>query len=263
MESMIATGGTEIWTEDTGGEGLPIVFLHPGIADSRIWDPVLGLLGAQYRAIRFDVRGIGRSPASPTNWDPAADFDAVLDHYAIDRALFVGCSMGSQAAIDLAIGQPGRVAGLVLTAPGVSGYAWPAEPETVVAELNELCNAGDLDGLTQAGLRMWAAEGGVDPFIESLMRSAAKVWLGGSAPQEPPSALDRLAGITAPTVVIIGGRDRKSALGCSEFVAAAIPGARRLFAAESDHFVPVRVPELVAEVIREMHDAVSSPPESR
>ena len=40
-ETMIAVDGGEIWANDSGGGGPPLVLLHPGIGDSRIWEPVL------------------------------------------------------------------------------------------------------------------------------------------------------------------------------------------------------------------------------
>ncbi len=65
---MIAVDGGEVWADDSGGDGPPLVLLHPGVGDSRIWEPVLPALTASYRVIRYDARGYGRSPA------PAAEF---------------------------------------------------------------------------------------------------------------------------------------------------------------------------------------------
>ena len=70
---MIAVDGGEVWTDDSGGDGPPLVLLHPGIGDSRIWEPVLPALAASYRVIRYDARGFGRSPA------PTAKFSLLAD----------------------------------------------------------------------------------------------------------------------------------------------------------------------------------------
>src|SRR6185437_15317555 len=54
---MIAVDGGEVWADDSGGDGPPLVLLHPGVGDSRIWEPVLPALTASYRVIRYDARG--------------------------------------------------------------------------------------------------------------------------------------------------------------------------------------------------------------
>ena len=81
---MIAVDGGEIWTDDSGGDGPPLVLLHPGIGDSRIWEPVLPALAASYRVIRYDARGFGRSPAA------AAKFSLLADLISVPASLLVG-----------------------------------------------------------------------------------------------------------------------------------------------------------------------------
>jgi pimeloyl-ACP methyl ester carboxylesterase len=60
---MIAVAGGEVWADDSGGDLPPLVLLHPGVGDSRIWEPLLPTLTSRYRVIRYDARGYGRSPA--------------------------------------------------------------------------------------------------------------------------------------------------------------------------------------------------------
>ncbi len=68
MQAMVRVGVDELWADDTGGTGHPVVLLHPGVGDSTIWDAVLPGLAARYRVIRYDVRGYGRSPAATTEY---------------------------------------------------------------------------------------------------------------------------------------------------------------------------------------------------
>ncbi|WP_427887027.1 alpha/beta fold hydrolase [Kribbella sp. GL6] len=66
MELTIPVGQDTVWTEHLAGDGVPIVLLHPGIGDSRAWDPVVqGLDG--HRMLRYDVRGYGRSLRQPSS----------------------------------------------------------------------------------------------------------------------------------------------------------------------------------------------------
>jgi 3-oxoadipate enol-lactonase len=64
-ETMVAVDGGEVWADDSGGDGPPLVLLHPGVGDSRIWEPLLPALTPSYRVLRYDARGFGRSPGIP------------------------------------------------------------------------------------------------------------------------------------------------------------------------------------------------------
>jgi pimeloyl-ACP methyl ester carboxylesterase len=64
VELTIPVDGGEVWAQDTGGEGVPLVLLHPGWGDSSIWDPVLdslNLLPGRFRIVRYDTRGVAGS----------------------------------------------------------------------------------------------------------------------------------------------------------------------------------------------------------
>ena len=118
---MIAVEGGEVWADDSGGNGLPLVLLHPGVGDSRIWEPVRPALAASYRVIRYDARGFGRSPAPRAKFSLLADLITVLDRYGLDRAAMVGCSQGGGSALGLALQQPARDSVLVIVRRTRSG----------------------------------------------------------------------------------------------------------------------------------------------
>ena len=84
-EAMVAVDGGEVWADDSGGDSPPLVLLHPGVGDSRIWEPLLPALTASYRVIRYDARGFGRSPAPKAKFTLLADLIAVLGHYGLDH----------------------------------------------------------------------------------------------------------------------------------------------------------------------------------
>jgi pimeloyl-ACP methyl ester carboxylesterase len=52
-------GGKLAW--ESAGEGPDVVFLHPGLWDSRVWDQQFGVFSKTYRVLRHDFRGYGRS----------------------------------------------------------------------------------------------------------------------------------------------------------------------------------------------------------
>ena len=126
---MLAAGGDTIWAEDSGGDGPALVLLHEGVGDSRMWDPVWADLTARFRAIRYDVRGYGRSPAATQEYTLLGDLRTVLEHFGIASAHFAGCSMGGLTTLEFAIAQPERVRTLVLLCPGIGGYPYPDDSD--------------------------------------------------------------------------------------------------------------------------------------
>src|SRR5258707_2890515 len=97
--TMVTVDGGAVWADDSGGDGPPLVLLHPGIGDSRIWEPVLPALTARYRVIRYDARGYGESPAATAEFSLLRDLVAVLGHFGVQRTAIVGCSQGGASAL--------------------------------------------------------------------------------------------------------------------------------------------------------------------
>jgi len=244
-------GGT-LAAEETGN-GTPVVLLHAGVGDARMWDPVVEQLRDRYRLIRYDVRGYGRSPAPTAPFSKLADLVAVLDYFELNAAHLVGCSMGGQIAMDCAIAHPDRVRTLTLLAPGLSGYEWPDDPgdeQAMMAVANQ-----DLDAITEFVLKYWGQGQGTDPQTDAIVAQQAsdssKAWLTEEFEEREPSAVDRLGEITQPTVLLVGDRDYAVIEDIAALVVERIPGARRVDAPGVDHFVPLRVPDLVSELVIE------------
>lgn len=239
-----------MWAEDSGGDGPALVLLHEHVADSRMWDPIWPQLTAAYRAIRYDVRGFGRSPAATDNYSMLVDQLAVLDHFGVEQAYFAGCSGGGGAIIDLALAEPARVRSLVLLCPGISGYEWPDDSE-LDAEFDALTAAGDEDGLVDLCVRVWGAAG-PDPFVADLARSAVRAFPSmDQFQQEDAPAFGRLDEIAAPSVIMVGDLDRAELIESNEQAAARIPGCALIRMPGVDHYPTVRAPDLVLDTIRE------------
>ena len=151
------------------GDGPPIVLLHAGVVDSRVWEPFVPLLtDAGYTTIRYDARGFGRSVTEDVEFSRVDDLLAVLDAFGIERAALVGNSQGGQIALDLAVSRPDRVAALVQLASGIGGLDVPMSPrdEAVEQRYEEIDAAGDLEALTDFELALWGA--GVEQPVERL-----------------------------------------------------------------------------------------------
>jgi pimeloyl-ACP methyl ester carboxylesterase len=248
---MIAVDGGEVWADDSGGDGPPLALLHPGVGDSRIWDPVWPALAASYRVIRYDARGFGRSPAPQVTFSLLADLIVVLDHYGLDRVAIVGCSQGGGSALALALAQPARVSALVLLCPGIPGYPWPEEePDELEDEYDRALDARDVDALAGLMQRVWAAAGPTPAVMEQL-RSAARAEISsGDLQQEDPEVFGRLGEISVPTSLLVGDADYPPLVEADRQAAARIPGCELTVLPGLDHLPPLREPDLVLRTIR-------------
>ncbi|MFC5887080.1 alpha/beta hydrolase [Kitasatospora sp. CM 4170] len=257
METMVPVRGGEVWAEDSGGDGLPLVLIHPGVGDSTIWDPVLAALDGRHRVVRYDARGYGRSPAPAVAYTPAEDLAAVLDHFGLDRVVLVGNSMGGAASVNLTLDAPERVAGLALIVPTITGYDGFDESD-LFREVGRLAEAGDMEGIVRLGLGLWGLAGGgtpeADPVAAAQFRAVLPAWFGNIGYQETdPPAFDRLGEIAVPALLALGELDRPGIVRLNEEVAARIPDCRLARLARSDHYPTLREPEAVARLIEELY----------
>ena len=117
MGTIAELNGQGIYFEDSGGSGRPIILAHGFLMDSRMFDPQVAALAPEFRVIRWDARGFGRTrwDGKPFSlWDSAADCIALLDHLGIDKAVIGGMSQGGYCALRIALRYSERVKALVL-----------------------------------------------------------------------------------------------------------------------------------------------------
>ena len=250
MGELIPAGPDQLWLDDSGGSGVPLVLLHPGITDSAIWDRTLPLFG-EHRVVRYDRRGFGGSPRATEPFNAMADLLTVLDHLGVEQAHLVGNSMGGETSLALAVTHPARVASMTLLCPGVGGYPWPdpsPEEADVYRRYGEAKEAQDVDTLVEIGLGEWYRSG-VDDFLTTQMRRSVEVdFVQDDLEQPNPEQWDLLDEVVVPTMVIAGELDPSDSLQASLDLAERIPGAE-LLRLDADHVPQYRDPRAVAEAI--------------
>jgi 3-oxoadipate enol-lactonase len=248
---------------DVDGDGPVVVFLHAGIADRRMWQPVAAELARRgYRAIRYDLTGYGDSglPAQPfAHYDHLAGF---LDALGIARAVLVGCSFGGAVAIDTALAHPGRVSALALVGAAVRGHVWSDEFHRLWDALIGDVDEEDLDASAAAEVRFWVVgpdrqPNHLEPRFLAFAREMDRRALAGEElldqlgvrELEPPAA-GRLAEIQVPTLVMAGAADVPEIRRLADRLAAEIPQARRLpDIPDAAHLLPLERPEPVAAAL--------------
>src|SRR5579859_6912533 len=250
---------------DAAGSGHPLILVHAGICDRRMWQAQVPALAEHFRVIRYDLRGFGQTPMPPGPFSHSADLAGLMAALGIERAHLLGCSKGGSCALDVALAQPERVSALVLVSSGPSGYQppqpvpqsrqWPA----IVAAFD----AGDLERAAELEVQVWVdgdqrSPDQVDPRVRALvyqmdlqaMRN--EVAAQGQAHEPPPPerpAAARLAEVRAPTLVIFGDLDAPITLSSSEALAAGIPGARRVVVPGTAHLLNMEQPERFNQVV--------------
>jgi 3-oxoadipate enol-lactonase len=235
----------DIWIEDTGGDGTPLVLIHPGWGDSEIWSPALPALRDRYRVIRYDNRGYGRSPAPSAAFTWVDDLRSVLDRAGVSTAALIAHSGGGGTALAFALAAPERVSAIVLIAPGVEDYPWPAD-DPYLREYP----ANDRDAQIELGLRTWARADPADPAARAQVVSAVTAFFatGDLTGAEPP-VYGRLGEITAPVVMVRGDLEYPMVAEAADRIAARIPGCRRVVIRGADHLLPLRAPAELSEII--------------
>ncbi|SCF20153.1 alpha/beta fold hydrolase [Micromonospora mirobrigensis] len=122
---MVPVEDTALAVTDTGGTGIPVVYLNGQFATQGYWRHVIADLGGGWRHITYDERARGRSRRSADYSFAAAvrDVDAVLAARDVPRAVLVGWSYGALVAAHRANRNPERTIGAVLV-DGAFPYDW-------------------------------------------------------------------------------------------------------------------------------------------
>jgi 3-oxoadipate enol-lactonase len=241
---------TDLWYEDSGGDGPPVALLHESVVDSRIWDPFLPYVRDRLRTIRFDQRGYGRSPMWDGPYSPVDDLISVLDAAGVDRAALVGTSRGGRIAIAAAIERPERVSALVLAVSGVAGRPLNVEGTPEQEARWEAVEAkGDAAELAELDMEIWAPMG-VDNELRAMFIENAEASNADDPAVEKPSA-ERLGQIGVPTLVVTAGRDVPDLEAIGDLLAREIPGAQRAVIENADHMIQWRAPEELAQLVLE------------
>jgi 3-oxoadipate enol-lactonase len=96
------------------GGGAPLVFLHGGLLDSRMWEDQVSFFRTVFRTIRYDARGYGPSERTPGVFGPHEDLHGLLKVVNAEPAFLVGQSLGARTAVSFALEHPSAVRALVL-----------------------------------------------------------------------------------------------------------------------------------------------------
>lgn len=218
--------GAKLYYE-VAGTGHPLLLIHAGVADSRMWDDQFALFAQQYRVIRYDLRGFGKSEVPAGQFSNPEDIVNLLHFLQVQKTYIVGISFGSRVALDFTLSYPHMVDALVLVAPSVGGYPPSEDVQRFNAEEDAALARGDLAAATETNLRMWVdgpkrTPKQVNPEVRERVRImqhhafTVPIPEGAEELSLTPPASTRLAEIHVPTLIVVGDYDIPGKLTTSE-----------------------------------------------
>lgn len=146
----VRLNGAELYYE-VAGVGQPLVLLHDGLLDSRVWDDQFVALARLYRTIRYDRRGYGKSSVPDRPFSDVSVLHRLLRHLGTEKAYLMGMSNGGQVALEFALEHPGMAAALVLVNPNLGGYHPSEEKQRRVSEILSVARKRG----SEAGVEAW------------------------------------------------------------------------------------------------------------
>ena len=251
QQGFAEVNGTRLYYEVTG-TGRPIVLIHGFSLNLRMWDDQIEALSENYRVIRYDVRGFGKS-AMPTdrNHAHADDLMALLEHLGESHAYIGGLSMGGAITLHFVHAYPNATDAAILvdSVAGiwewsqnfVEGFAAPMRAKAAEAGIeaaNELLKVQPVFAPAMEQPRL------VTQLDQILGDYPGWHWVNDNPlhSADPPGQ-EGLEKITAPTLIIYGERDNPGIRTTAATMQERIPNARTVVMAGVGHMTNMEDPK--------------------
>lgn len=244
---------------DRSGIGKPLIFLHAGVADRRMWHDQMAPLSDSYQVIACDRRGFGETITTDEAFSHVEDLRKLLDKLEVSTTFLVGCSQGGRIAIDFTLAYPQQVTKLVLISPAISGAP---EIQATIEGLEEAEEMKDLARVNAIEANLWldgatSVRGRVSGALRELFLDMNGIALGmPELTQEiqPNNAYQRLAELSLPVLVIWGELDFEHIKERCEYIVNTIPDSRGEEISDTAHLPNLEKPEIINKLLRDFLD---------
>ncbi len=247
---------------EIAGEGQPFVMIHAGVADSRQWNNEFTYFAKNYRVLRYDLRGYGKSEPVDAEFSHLRDLVALLDYLKLDHPLILmGCSMGGGLAMDFALLHPSRVKTIIMVGSGPSGLQLDIPTPPKFTQVEEAYNAGDMDLVTELETQIWFDGSGrtpdqVNPKMRQLAYNMNRLalsheekGLGKRLPDSETPAASRLSELTAPALIIIGEYDTQYILAAADYMIDNLPSVQNVVIEDAAHLPNMDRPHQFQQIV--------------
>jgi 3-oxoadipate enol-lactonase len=244
----VATETGRLFYEEAG-EGPAVVLIHDGLVHRETWDAQFAAFARQFRVVRYDRRGYGRSDVPSAPFSNVEDLAALFAARGIARAALVGCSSGGGLAIDFTLDHPEAVQKLVLVGAVVRGLAASAHFNDRGGHFSP-----EIGQDPTRAIAYWSTD---DPYLLSPRSLAARQRVKDLLTANPQNlrvpfqflrgsrtpALGRLGEIKVPTLVVAGADDIPDVHAHAGAIQAGIAGSKRVVVRDAGHLVHMEQPD--------------------
>ncbi len=228
------------------GEGPWITLAHSLACDVSMWDKQAALLSQNYRVLRYDARGHGKTtaPAGPyTLAQLANDVHGLFQHLGITRSHWVGISMGGMIGQTYALEHPGVFASMVLAD---TTSRRPPNADAMWGERIVLAQTQGMGALVESTLTRWFTPGFlashpdvVAPVAAGILATPVNGFCGCCAAIAKIDTLDRLHEITCPVLVMVGEHDHGTPPEMARQIHANLPNSHFVLIKDAAHIANI------------------------
>jgi pimeloyl-ACP methyl ester carboxylesterase len=252
--------GVQLYYEDTGGPGEPIIFSHGLLWDSHLFSRQIEALKGRYRCIAYDHRGQGRSTVPRgkgidlrTVYEDAVAFIQAL---GVAPCHFVGLSMGGFVGLRLAARHPELLRSLVLLDTSADAESmwnlprnWLLTATTHWLGLRPVVDSIMSIYFGQTFLKDPARAAEREELRRQLARNPRDVWQAMRGVITRRGVKEELSLIRTPTLIVVGEEDVVTKPELAELLHSRIAGSRLVVLPHVGHMSNLEQPELVNTAI--------------
>ncbi|WP_404380426.1 3-oxoadipate enol-lactonase [Caenispirillum salinarum] len=253
----IEANGTTFFVETAGKpDAPPVLLIHSLSADHEAWRPQIPALTEHFRVIAPDIRGHGKSRATPPPYTMetlADDMAAILDALDVQAAHVVGLSIGGMIAQTMALNHAGRVKSLLLAA---TASEMNEERRKVWDDRIASVEGDGVEQLVEPTLQRWFTPPTHDGDPETVRLCAAMIrrtppeaYAGCAAAIRDLNLTARLGEISVPTLILSADQDTSTPPELQAMIRDAVPRARLETFTGTAHQIGLERPERFNELM--------------
>lgn len=240
------------------GEGEPLVFVHGNTLDHRMWDDQFFEFSKQYKCIRYDARGFGKSSDPNGEYSRSEDLKLLLEGLKVGKAIIVGLSLGGDIAIDFALEYANSVNALVLANSSVHGWTtsknfkkewdlidWTAQNRNLKEAISIwINNKAFAYAVRNIDLKKRLLE---------MMHDYKGYYLLNENPRKrlDPPAIERVGEIKTPTLIVVGSDDVLDFIQIAELLEQKIENSKKIVIPDAGHMTNMEKPEEFNIILKE------------
>jgi len=255
----VEVGNAKIYYEEKG-DGVPLIMIHGGFIDRRMWDEQFEYFSKDYRVIRYDARNHGLTTSGADNFTNYDDLNAIMDSLKINKAVVMGLSMGGLITIDFALSHPEKVIAIIPVSTGISGFDkkddyWKEFDKNINTEFSN----NNVDGAVECMLKAWTyGPKRTSEQVDANVKEKVKLMIKSTFDKPDtmripgklnPAANGRLSEIKVPVLTIYGDLDMQGIIDIAGRIEKEITGSKKVKIKGAAHMINMEFPDEFNEIV--------------